>query len=112
MRSFYLPIKNFDVRMDYSKPGLWVAMGLGGSLVGTLSFIQQYSTKNPDDKIRIRSIFRDFCIGAFLTTLIYMFLPESIQSWISAGQSAISNTMKTVQTGGSDIELQVGPARF
>lgn len=111
--------------MDYGKPGFWVAIGIGGSLIAALSFGQQLTTKQPDESFRMRAVFRDFCIGAFLTTLIYMFLPESIDSWISSITGTVSSVMsKTTlpQLGGGDlvpstsnavdIELQVGPARF
>jgi len=108
--------------MDYSKPGFWAAICLGGFIIGIASLIQQYSTKDPRESIRFRAIFRDFFIGAFLTASAYMFLPESIDSLTSSffnalptstqsgGNSTTSGTSGT--SGTSDIELQFGPARF
>jgi len=101
-RSFYYAIKNFAVRMDYSSPGFWIALVSGGSIAAGISAIHQYSTKEQNE-IRLRSIFRDFFIGSFITACIYMFLPESIKPWISAE----ANTMKI-----PDVELKMGPARF
>jgi hypothetical protein len=112
--------------MDYGKPAFWIAIAVGGSTVAALSFGQQATTKQPDEPFRMRAVFRDFCIGAFLTTLIYMFLPESIDSWISSATGAVSGAVSKVslplpQIGGgdlipsggaADIELQTGPARF
>ena len=109
--------------MDYTPPGFWVAIGGGGSLVASLSAFQQFSSKQPGEDFRTRAVVRDFCLGAFLTAVLYMFLPESMLSWVSAGQTLVSSTVNklstassstTPQSGGSfgDIELQTGPARF
>lgn len=105
--------------MDYTQPGFWVAIGVGGSLVASLSAYQQFSMKQPGEDFRIRAVIRDFCLGAFLTAILYMFLPESMLSWVSAGQSLVSSTVNKIssstptQGGGfGDIELQTGPARF
>ena len=104
--------------MDTSNPGFWISIGIGGAIIGTFSLVQQYTSKQPNEELRLRAVFRDFCIGAFLTAIIYMFLPDSIESLVSVGKSALSNTF----SGGSsvttssitkgDIELQIGPARF
>ena len=100
--------------MDYTNPGFWIALGAGGSLAAALSAAQQYMAK--EKEFRYRAVFRDFCIGAFLTAAVYMFLPESINKWIS---EAIPSFDTKLQSGGappaslsSDIALQVGPARF
>jgi hypothetical protein len=111
--------------MEYGKPAFWIAILVGGSIVAALSFGQQATTKQADEPFRMRAVFRDFCIGAFLTTLIYMFLPDSIDSWISSATGAVSGAVSKVslpQLGGGDlvppsssgfdIELQTGPARF
>ena len=110
--------------MDYGKPAFWIAILIGGSIVAAMSFGQQATTKDPNESFRMRAVFRDFCIGAFLTTLIYMFLPESIDSWISSASGAVSGVLTKgafSQMGGGDlipsgnnldIELQTGPARF
>lgn len=111
--------------MEYGKPAFWIAIVVGGSIVAAMSFGQQATTKDSNEPFRMRAVFRDFCIGAFLTTLIYMFLPESIDSWISSASGAVSGLLtkgSLPQMGGGDlvapsantldIELQTGPARF
>jgi Na+-driven multidrug efflux pump len=95
--------------MDYSQPGFWIAIGIGGTLVGTLSAAQQYSSK---EEFRMRAVLRDFCIGAFLTAIIYMFIPDTIQSLLSSVSETTSNLATKVSAVTEDIELQVGPARF
>jgi hypothetical protein len=102
--------------MDYTQPGFWVAIGVGGSLVASLSAFQQISTKESGQEFRARAVVRDFCLGAFLTAILYMFLPESMLSWVSAGQTLVSSTVTKLSTSSQashgDIELQTGPARF
>ena len=96
--------------MDYSQPGFWIAISVGGTLVGTLSAVQQYTSKEKEEEFRMRAVFRDFFIGAFLTAIIYMFIPDTIQSIITN----VSETTSSLATKAvpEDIELQVGPARF
>ena len=103
--------------MDYTNTDFWIAIGVGGSLVASLSAGQQVMNKEPGTDIRYRAVVRDFCFGAFLTAIMYMFLPESIHSWISVGQNAVKEVSKSVSSGTSsfsfgDYELQTGPARF
>ena len=104
--------------MDYTNTDFWIAIGIGGSLVASLSAGQQIYNKEPETDLRYRAIVRDFCFGAFLTAIMYMFLPESIHSWISVGQMAVKEVSKSVSgapssfSGFSDYELQTGPARF
>jgi hypothetical protein len=106
--------------MDYTNPEFWIAIGVGGSLIASLSAGQQWLNKdNGNEPFNTRAVIRDFCLGAFLTATLYMFLPESFHSWISSASALIPSS--TTQSGGSlssssaatqDIELQVGPARF
>ncbi len=112
--------------MDYTQPQFWIALSIGGASIATLSAIQQwYSLKqSPEAEFRIRPVLRDFCIGAFLTSIIYMFLPESITSIIESGQKTLSSYTSSMlpaqQSGGGAIDLQdvtkfeikTGPARF
>ena len=107
---FCLSNKKFATRMNYSAPGFWIALAAGGLIVGVMSFSQQYMTKEKNEEFRIRSVIRDFCIGAFLTSIIYMFLPESIESSVTT----ILGTLKTtpLPTVVPEVELQLGPARF
>lgn len=113
----FLRIKLLAVRMNVGNSGFWIAIGIGGAVIGIMSFVQQYTSTDINQEIRLRAVFRDFCIGAFLTAMIYMFLPDSIDSLVSSGKSfftggGTSSIMRTTTTDSFDIELQTGPARF
>jgi hypothetical protein len=101
--------------MDYSQPGFWLAIGIGGSVIASLSAFQEYSVKSQaGEAFSVKPVFRDFCFGAFLTAIIYMFIPESMTAWMTS----VSSSAKSLLPSGSatasanDIELQTGPARF
>jgi len=96
--------------MEAPQSSFWIAIAIGGTAIASLSAFQQYS----EEEFRVKPVARDFFIGAFLTAVVFMFLPESMQSWVSSGSKALSSL--TGQSGsaskGQDIELQLGPARF
>ena len=112
--------------MDYTNTDFWIAILAGGSVIAAASAGQQIYWKDPDavqEGIRVRAVVRDFCIGAFLTAILYMFLPESFQNIISAGSSAAQSMKSAVSTsvgtaastsfsGLESIEIRTGPARF
>jgi hypothetical protein len=114
-------------RMDYTKGDFWIAILAGGSVIAAASAGQQIMWKDPDsmqEGFRARAVVRDFCIGAFLTAVLYMFLPESFQNMISVGSSAAQSMKSAVvsSTGGGassnsfsgfdSMEIRTGPARF
>ncbi len=116
-------------RMDYSNTDFWIAIVAGGGVIASLSAGQQIFWKDVDapQEFRTRAVMRDFCIGAFLTAVLFMFLPESFHGIISAGTSAAqsmkSSVSSAIQNGGStsgitsgsgleSIEIRTGPARF
>ena len=103
--------------MDYTNTDFWIAIGVGGALIGAASAAQQLLNKNqsePYSGFRVRPVLRDFCLGAFLSAILYMFLPESVHSWISGAQHTVSAITKAKPAAAAvqDIELQIGPARF
>ena len=110
--------------MDYTNTDFWIAILGGGGVIASLSAGQQLFWKDSDapSEFRVRAVVRDFCFGAFLTAVLYMFLPESFQGLISAGTNAAhtmtSSVTSVIQAGGSGItgiesmEIRTGPARF
>lgn len=112
--------------MDYTQPQFWIALSIGGALIATFSAVQQwYAIKDSSEaQFRIRPVLRDFCIGAFLTAVLYMFIPESMTSILESGQKSLSSYTSSIipaqQSGGGLIDIQdspkfeikTGPARF
>ena len=102
--------------MDYSQPGFWLAIGIGGSVIASMSAFQEYSVKSQaGEPFSVKPVFRDFCFGAFLTAIVYMFIPESMQSWmtsVSASAKSLIPSASSASASANDIELQTGPARF
>ena len=95
-------------------------------MVAAMSAFSQWRSKEESTGFRPQPVIRDFCFGAFLTAILYMFLPESFETLISKGTSVAAGAVEkaTKQLGGgssggspassgfADIELQTGPARF
>jgi hypothetical protein len=100
--------------MDTSQPGFWIAILIGGTVIAAASAFQQYSTKH--EQFNTKPVIRDFCIGAFLTAVIYMFIPDTVQNLLSSSQTAASTALSSMAssqaTANADVELQTGPARF
>jgi hypothetical protein len=96
---------------DSLQPGFWIAILIGGSIIAAASAFQQYSTK--PEVFNTKPVIRDFCIGAFLTAIVYMFIPDTLQNLLSSGQTALSSlTQAPAVTTNADVEIQTGPARF
>lgn len=109
--------------MDYTKTDFWIALAIGGTVCAVANVGLQLTKKDPESNqqgFRVRSVVRDFCIGAFLAAVIFMFIPDSISNMISGAQSAVGSVSKGFSGGGEgstvapsgDIELRLGPARF
>lgn len=96
--------------MDFTKSGTWKAVLAGGIVIALASYIYQLYTKDPSEEMNYRPVARDFCLGACVTAAVYMFLPESIDSFIETTTSAVTSSVALAAP--ADIELQTGPARF
>lgn len=99
-----------DMASPASQTGFWMAIAIGGTIIGILSAVQQYSSRDssmPYSDFNFKPVARDFCIGAFLTATVYMMIPDSIQEMLNQAQNMFPKS-----SGPQDIELQTGPARF
>ena len=97
--------------MEVPQSGFWIAIAAGGAIIAAMSAAQQIWFKDPQEPsgFRGKAVARDFFIGSFLAAIAYMFLPESIQTWINSSQEAMKSM---TATSTPDVELQTGPARF
>jgi hypothetical protein len=100
--------------MEVPQSGFWIAIVVGGALIAAASAAQQMWFKDPQEPsgFRIKAVARDFFIGSFLAAIAYMFLPESIQSWVTTSQNAMTAATTAAPMTSPDVELQTGPARF
>ena len=95
--------------MEVPNAGFWIALLIGGLVIGSASAIQQYLTKDKNNgEFNIKAIARDFFIGAFLTSVIYMFIPDSIQDLFSSIKESLPTSSEVVEMP----EIQTGPAKF
>ena len=99
----------YDHRMDMTKAGLWLSLFVGGLLVALISSFTQYNTKAEGEEFRVRSVVRDFCLGAVVSATVYSFLPESVDELVTTAAASVA-ALKPVEA--AEIELQTGPARF
>ena len=84
---------------------------IGGSLIATLGSLSTYSLekKNPT----IKSVSRDFIIGAILFMFIMYLLPESTDSLLKMIMGLFSVSMVSQAVSNSDdLEVQVGVPKF
>lgn len=109
--------------MDYTKSEFWIALAIGGSVCAAGNTLLQLTRKSPEESqkgFNVRSILRDFCIGAFLAATVFMFIPDSITNLISGAQGVVGSVSKSMSGGGDitstahsgDVELRLGPARW
>lgn len=90
----------------------WIAVGLGASLVGSLSALVSYSQQKESPKVK--SVIRDALIGAAFVAVLWQLVPDSMSSVVSSLPS-VDSVFKAVSGGAADVpdfELQTGPARF
>lgn len=86
---------------------------LGGSLIATLGSISTYSIEKKQPTIK--SVSRDFIIGAILFMFIMYLLPESTTNLINTITGLITLSMMKSSTDSSlsdDLEIQVGVPKF
>lgn len=89
--------------MDSVNSGFWISILVGGSVVAAMSAWQQNASKQHGESLQYRPIIRDFCIGAFLAAIVYMFLPDSIQSGIETVKKQVVGSMSFLQKGGASL---------
>lgn len=94
--------------------GFWLALFIGGVVVAGLSAAQQVATSQ--EPFRTKPVGRDFIFGAFLSSMVYYLMPETVLSTVEKAQEAMSAATKTLSGGAvssvGEIDLHIGPARF
>ena len=86
---------------------------MGGSLIATLGSVSTYSLENKQPTIK--SVARDFIIGAILFMFIMYLLPESSENLLKMIMGLFTMTLattSTISTSSDDMEIQVGVPNF
>ena len=91
-----------------------LAIALGGTTIAILGSIAEYMKDK--EMPRLKSIMRDFLIGAVLTLLLFQLLPDSMSELSQSFPSlpSLSSMVPSFSGGssGGDVELQVGVPKF
>jgi hypothetical protein len=107
---FFLPAGQ---NMSQSTP-LWSGMALGGTLLTTLSAGSTVVLEKQTPTIK--SIARDFIIGAVIIAVLFQLLPDSTTNLVNMLFSFLpmsaSLALPKLTGGGEDMEVQVGVPRF
>ena len=92
--------------------GFWYALGIGGVLVAILSAGQQFIGQQ-QESFRVKPVVRDFLFGAFLSSLVYYLMPDTVVDVIEKGKDSIQSLAHTTAaTKSLEFDLHTGPARF
>jgi hypothetical protein len=102
-------------------PTALIVLLLGASVIAGIGAAANYVTKTEGNTITVKSVLRDFLIGIILTSITWMFVPESFSSigeMMESVASTIASPMEAMGGGGSsgdggtDLDLHVGPPSF
>ena len=96
---------------------VWLAPLLGGCALTAMSASSSYFMK--EEAPNVKTISRDFILGAILVLFIMQLVPESVAKLMMIVMSVASFKMTSVKVGGGDIieasddvEVRVGVPRF
>ena len=91
-----------------------LGMTVGGATISGIGAASIYAMEKK--KPTLKSILRDFIIGAVMVLMLLQILPDSTQSVldsITGGVSSIvASASESVSSATSDMEIQVGVPRF
>ncbi len=95
-------------------------MGIGGVVIASIGAISMYSIEKK--KPTIKSLIRDFIIGAIMVLLLLQVLPDSAQQLVDTVRSIPSFSSSFMGVGGGDagssgsgigdMDIQVGIPKF
>ena len=100
----------------FENPAFFISILIGGIiLAGVSSAYQLYSEEN-EGKVKPKAVIRDGLVGSIFVALAWSFIPDSMQSiankFTSTATTITNAVEKTAQAITSEIDVQIGPARF
>ena len=97
-----------------ASPNSFLGMAIGGVVIASLGAASVYAMEKK--KPTVKSLLRDFIIGAVMILLLLQVLPDSAQQIVDTVKSIpsfSSSMMGSVSGGGStDMDIQVGIPKF
>jgi len=111
--------------LELTNPMFWVSIVLGGIIVAAVSYgfqMAQDEGQGQTKELNVKGLVRDSILGGIFTAMAWTFVPEFMNSITHSATSAASTVSTVVSSAGSslgstvasttDVDVQVGPARF
>jgi hypothetical protein len=89
-----------------------IVLVLGAVFISIIGAAANYLTKTDGNKVNVKTVSRDFLIGLALSSVAYFFVPESFNSLGKTLQDVTVSAASITTSAISDVELEIGPARF
>ena len=106
--------------LDLTNPLFWGSLVLSAVVVAAVSYGYQLGKQEDvEEPINQKGLVRDGLLGAIFTAMTWSLLPDSmktltdsVSATVSTAASTVAETASSTVSKASDIDLQVGPARF
>jgi hypothetical protein len=123
--------------LELTNPMFWVSIVLGGIILAAVSYgFQMYQDENASEpkQLNVKGLIRDTLLGGIFTAMAWTLIPDTMKSLTSSFTTGVSTATAattsavsavtaatTAVTSGSnitgggsstDVDIQVGPARF
>jgi preprotein translocase subunit Sec61beta len=100
----------------FENPAFVISIVIGGIILAGISSAYQLYSEENEGKVKPKAVLRDGLLGSIFVALAWTFIPDSMQGLASKFAStteAVTNVVeKTAQAITSEIDIQIGPARF
>ena len=93
--------------------GMFIGMLFGGAVISSLGATSVYVMEK--QKPKIKTVLRDFIIGAVLVMMLLQIMPDTTTSLLEGVSSAVSSfpaVGSSISSAVSDIEIQTGIPKF
>ncbi len=103
--------------VDLTSPFFWGSLVLGAIVVAAVSF-GFHKGQSDDQEVNPKALVRDGLLGAIFTAMAWNLVPDSMKHLTESVTSSVTSAASTATSVASvslkptDIDLQIGPARF
>lgn len=105
--------------LDLTKPSLWISVVIGALVVAAASAgFQHYNAEEP---MKVKGVIRDAILGGIFVAMAWTLVPDSMECLTNKVTTSVSSAASTVASSASSastavessqVDVQVGPARF